>query len=132
MVSGFDAAMEPMKRTRKAGNGAVLYTGVDRRQNGESLKRGEFSSFAGEIRGRLDNQDTTLKRLDTAMFSKDSDNEHGVPGVMVVMQKIDQHIDVVCAWARTVKKALKWVGVVATTIGAVAGAVYYGHVAGWW
>ena len=120
-----------MKRRGRNGSEAN-YTGRDRRQVREAVGRAEFNTFAGDMGRRLDSQDVTLKRLDAAMFSKDSDNEHGVPGVMVVVQKIDQHIDVVCAWAKTIKRAIKWVGVVATTIGAVAGAAYYGRAAGWW
>ena len=121
-----------MKRRGK--NGAREgYVGPERRNiSNDHVQRGEFSEFACDVRRTLKGQDVTLRRLDTAMFAKDSDNDNGVNGVMVIMQRIDQHIDVARAWAKTIKRAIKWVGVVATTVGAVAGAAYYGRAAGWW
>ena len=119
-----------MKRRGRNGSEAN-YTGRDRRQVREAVGRAEFNTFAGDMGRRLDSQDVTLRRLDTAMFAKGSDNEHGVPGVMVVVQKIDQHIDVVCAWAKTARKVLKFGFWIIGALGTTAGALVAARAAGW-
>ena len=126
MVRESAQAVQPMSGKRKRDNGAA-YSGPDRRQD-DNLKRAEFGEFVGEIRNRLGNQDATLAKFDTALFSKDSDNEHGTPGVMVILQKVNGHIDVMCAWAKTGKKILKFAFWIITGAG---GAVAAAKAAGW-
>tara|TARA_R110000868_G_C10592522_1_gene739724 strand:+ start:93 stop:377 length:285 start_codon:yes stop_codon:yes gene_type:complete len=41
-----------------------------------------------------------LKTINTALFAKDSDNEHEQVGLMVTARNIDKHITVTCNFAR--------------------------------
>ena len=100
------------------------------------VQRGEFSEFAGEIRGHLAKQDSTMEkqgatlgRLESAMFARDADNEFQSIGVMTIMQKVDRHLDVICRLANWAKISVKWgVG----TLTALAGLLAAGRAAGWW
>ena len=74
---------------------------------------------------------TTLDRQDVALFARTEDNEFGMPGVMTVMQRVDAHIDVLCAWARTAKKILKAAVWTAGSLGTIAGTIAAARAVGW-
>lgn len=125
MVRVATATVQQMKATRKNGS----YAGPERRNGADAVRRGEFTDFVSNVDRRLDTQDAILGRLDTAMFAKDSDNENGAPGVFVVIQKVNTHIDVFCALAKTAKKVIKFAFWFLTGFG---GTIAAGRAAGWW
>ena len=156
MVSRVDAAVQPMKSNGSRGRrgarghvGPIGLTGstgptgatgkdfVERRDVSRThVQRGEFSEFAGEMRGHLLRQDSalerqgaTLGRLESAMFARDADNEFQSIGVMTVMQKVDKHLDVLCNIAKWTKRTMAWA---AGTLTALAGLLAAGRAAGWW
>lgn len=68
-------------------------------------------------------------RMNTALFATDDKNEFGCPGVMVVMQKIDRHVDVWCSAAAMAKRLMKFGFWFVTGL---AGTVATLKAAGWW
>ena len=82
-----------------------------------------------EVSAKLDTLLIGHRRMDTALFARDADNEFGCAGVMTVMQKIDQHIDTLCKVASGVRKVVKF-GFWAVT--GAAGTVAAMKAAGWW
>ena len=66
----------------------------------------------------------TINEMHTALFAKDDDNEFGVAGLMVNMQKIVKHTEVTCNIARF----LKWstVSVLGVVVPILAGLHYLG------
>jgi len=59
-------------------------------------------------------------KLETALFAKDNNNEFGMPGLMVSMQKVDKHIDVTCniaIWLRRLIVGMLGLGAPAAAIG---------------
>lgn len=82
------------------------------------------------VQARLGDITETLDRQNVALFARDPHNEFGMSGVMTVLQKVDQHIEVLCSWARTGKKVLKAAIWTIGAAGTVAGAVVAGRAAG--
>jgi len=70
-----------------------------------------------------------LERMNTALFARDDDNEFKMPGLMVIGQKMNSHIDTVCALGGFIKKAFGWLGGVASGASAVW---FLGFQMGWW
>ena len=126
----------------RRGNGSrrdSSYTGPERRQAVPHLPREEFTEFAGGIRNHLARQDEamaaqgkTLARLDVAMFAPDENNEHGAPGVFVVMPRVNNQFNVVGSWIRAFKKFSKYIVVpTGTAIAAIAGGWQGAKMMGW-
>lgn len=70
-----------------------------------------------------------LERMNTALFAKDDDNEFKMTGLMVIGQRIDSHIDTVCALGRFARKSLVGLGSVASAVSAIW---FLGFQLGWW
>jgi hypothetical protein len=107
------------------------------RTAGFTFASGERRQGLTEVINRLDRMHSrlgditeTLDRQNVALFARDPHNEFGMSGVMTVMQKVDQHIDVLCAWARTGKKILKAAVWTIGAAGTIAGAIAAGRAAG--
>ncbi len=84
-----------------------------------------------EVMDHLKGIQGTLDRQNVALFAKTDDNEFGTPGVMTVMQKVDQHINVLCGIAHTTKKVLKTIFWLVGGIGTVAGTIAAAAAVGW-
>lgn len=93
---------------------------MDERRNGMQV-----------VNDKLDTIISTQSRHGIALFAKDTDNEFGTVGVMTVLQKVDQHIDVLCTWARALKRIVKFVFWSVGGIGTLAGAVAAAQAVGW-
>lgn len=117
---------------------------VERRRNpADMVTRSDFEAFKVCVDGyrkeaardrrqnmdtitlRLDTQDASLTKINTALFSETDNNEFGSAGVMTTMKKIDKHIDVVCnIW--------KWMlGGLVAIIPIIVGTVSIGKDLGW-
>jgi hypothetical protein len=70
-----------------------------------------------------------LGRMNTALFAKDDDNEFKMTGLMVIGQRIDSHIDTVCAMGRYLRHAIVWLGSIASGVSAIW---FLGFQLGWW
>ncbi len=85
----------------------------------------------GEVVEHLKGIKATLERQDVALFAVTPYNEFGMRGVMTVMQKVDNHIDVLCAWAKTIKKVVKTIVWIVASVGTVAGTIAAVRAGGW-
>jgi hypothetical protein len=89
------------------------WVGQDRRKAKEPIDRAEFE---GEIKGihiRLDDQDGVLKSIHGALFDKDDTGQHKHIGLIVMFEEINNHMKVVCNFARWFKWAVVSLGTIA-------------------
>lgn len=78
------------------------------------------------IRAELADNSRATNEMHTALFAKDDNNDLGITGLVVGMQTVLKHVEVVCNIARF----LKWA--VVGTGGIAAAAVPFGKIFGWW
>jgi len=93
------------------------------------ITREEFSVHAAEqveLKEEMRTQTIMLCRLERAVFSKEVDSEFDSPGLMVIANKISNHIDMVCSIGRAVSRGL------IVFLGAAASLAAIGHNVGWW
>lgn len=93
------------------------------------VTRSEFEEFRAESKDYRCQQAKKLDSIHTAVFAKDDNNEFGMIGIQVIMQKFNQHLDMLCSFARIGKKTLKFLFWLITSAG---GAVAAAKAAGWW
>lgn len=105
---------------------------IDMLENRRGLDA-EFKSFMTEsladrksIREALAENTRATHEVHLALFARDDENDFGMTGLVVNMQKVLKHVEVVCGIA----KFFKWlvVGVGSLT----AALIPIGQVLGWW
>lgn len=74
----------------------------------------ENTLLTAENSRQIDDIDTKVEKLHTAMFAKDSANEFETPGVMTTMKRLDAHLDVICTWAKWGKRFLATIASIVT------------------
>lgn len=93
--------------------GGENYAGPERRQRTD-VSRAEFCELK-----------TSVKRIETAIFARDDDNEFQTPGLMVSAKRLNDHIDAVCTIARWARNF------VVGTLAIAAPIVAIGKTMGW-
>lgn len=93
----------------------------------------EFKDFMREsmadrksIRESLAENTRTTHEVHLALFAKNDDNELGITGLVISMQKVLTHVEVVCSYAKFFKRTILTVG------GIAAALVPIGQLLGWW
>lgn len=101
----------------------------DRRKNPDApVTRDDMSTLVGKINERFDQHAEVLTRVDKALFYKPTDeNDETPPGIVPMLRKIDNHVDVMCGFAKWFARALSWgVPLVCAVLGVL------GQFKGWW
>lgn len=78
------------------------------------------------VRTQIEDLDRRMRRFETALFSRDEENEFGRPGLVVTADRLDAHLDALCQAAKFAK---------ALVLGLLAGGASVaaiGQSLGWW
>jgi hypothetical protein len=71
----------------------------------------------------------TTNEIHTALFAKNDDNDLGITGLVVSMQRVVNHSEVVCNFAKFAKRLVVGAGSLAGALAAIAAV---GQLLGWW
>lgn len=83
------------------------------------------------MQGKLGDITETLDRQNVALFAHDPHNEFEMLGVMTIMQKVNNFVDVMCSLARAGKKILKATAWTVGAVGTLAGTIAAARAVGW-